>query len=79
MSHNRIRIICEAAVLMALAQILSYIKLYEFPNGGSIDCAMFRNEWLDLSTDGRSPLSGLPTWAVLYLAFLHLRNPSAGY
>ena len=40
MSHNRIRIICEAAVLMALAQILSYIKLYEFPNGGSIDCAM---------------------------------------
>ena len=40
MKHSRIRMICEAAVLMALAQILSYIKLYEFPNGGSIDCAM---------------------------------------
>lgn len=40
MKQNNIRIICEAAVLMALAQILSYIKLYEFPNGGSIDCAM---------------------------------------
>ena len=40
MKYSRIRMICEAAVLMALAQILSYIKLYEFPNGGSIDCAM---------------------------------------
>ena len=40
MKHSRIRMICEAAVLMALAQILSYIKRYEFPNGGSIDCAM---------------------------------------
>lgn len=40
MKHSSIRIICEAAILLALAQILSYIKLYEFPNGGSIDCAM---------------------------------------
>lgn len=35
-----IRIICEAAIMIALAQILSYIKLYRLPNGGSIDIAM---------------------------------------
>ena len=40
MKHSSTRIITEAAVLMALAQILSYIRLYEFPNGGSVDCAM---------------------------------------
>ena len=38
--HASIKLICEAAIMMALAQILSYIKLFEFPNGGSIDCAM---------------------------------------
>ena len=40
MNHSKTRLLCEAAVMMALAQILSYLKLYEFPNGGSIDCAM---------------------------------------
>ncbi len=40
MKNTKIRIICEAAVLIALAQILSYIRLYRFPNGGSVDCAM---------------------------------------
>ena len=40
MKKSNVRMICEAAVMMAMAQILSYIKLYEFPNGGSIDCAM---------------------------------------
>ena len=39
MRNQKIRMLCEAAVFLALAQILSYIKLYEFPNGGSIDCA----------------------------------------
>ncbi len=40
MKNNKTRMLCEAAVFIALAQILSYIKLYEFPNGGSVDCAM---------------------------------------
>lgn len=40
MKHAKVLMLCEAAVMMALAQILSYIKLYEFPNGGSVDCAM---------------------------------------
>lgn len=40
MKISKTRILCEAAMLIALAQILSYLKLYEFPNGGSVDCAM---------------------------------------
>ena len=40
MKHSKIQMLCEAAMMIALAQILSYVKLYEFPQGGSIDCAM---------------------------------------
>lgn len=40
MTRAQILRICEAAIFLAMAQILSYIKLYEFPNGGAIDCAM---------------------------------------
>jgi len=36
-----VRCICEAAVMVALAQVLSYIKLMELPNGGSLTPAMF--------------------------------------
>ena len=34
------RALCEGAILIALATILSLIKLYQMPSGGSIDCAM---------------------------------------
>ena len=40
MNHGKIKMLCEAAMMLALAQILSYVRLYEFPNGGSIDPAM---------------------------------------
>lgn len=40
MRNKKVRALCEAAIFIALAQILSYIKLYELPNGGSIDVAM---------------------------------------
>ncbi|MGE4277668.1 MAG: energy-coupled thiamine transporter ThiT [Lawsonibacter sp.] len=40
-SYLRVRMLCEGAVMVALAQILSYIKLAEAPNGGSITPAMF--------------------------------------
>ena len=33
--------LCEGALMVALAQILSYVKLSEAPNGGSITPAMF--------------------------------------
>ena len=40
MKNGKTRMLCEAAVLIALAQILSYVRFYRFPNGGSVDCAM---------------------------------------
>ena len=41
-AHFRIRALCEGAIMVALAQILSYIKLFpNMPNGGSITFAMF--------------------------------------
>jgi len=39
-SRRELRALCEGAVLVALAQILGYIKLFELPNGGSISLAM---------------------------------------
>ena len=38
---NATRMLCEGAIMVALAQILSYIKLMELPNGGSLTPAMF--------------------------------------
>ena len=40
-SHLRIRALCEGAIMLAIAQILSYVKLGEAANGGSITPAMF--------------------------------------
>jgi len=37
---SRIRILCEGAVMLALAQILSYIAPWRLPDGGSVDAAM---------------------------------------
>ena len=31
-SHMRVRALCEGAVLVAVAQILSYLKLWEMPS-----------------------------------------------
>ena len=41
-SHLHIRALCEGALMVSLAQILSFIKLFpNLPNGGSITFAMF--------------------------------------
>lgn len=40
-SHLRIRALCEGAILVAVAQVLSYLKFSDLPNGGSITLAMF--------------------------------------
>ena len=40
-SHLRLRALCEGAIMVALAQVLSYLKLFELPNGGSITVGMF--------------------------------------
>jgi len=39
-AHLALRALCEGAVMVALAQILGYLKLYELPQGGSITVGM---------------------------------------
>lgn len=39
-SHLKLRALCEGAVFVALAQAISYLKLYELPNGGSVSLGM---------------------------------------
>ena len=39
--HQSIRALTEGAILIAVAEILSFLPLYKFPWGGSIDLAMF--------------------------------------
>lgn len=38
--HYRLRALCEGAILIALAEILSFLPFYRFPWGGAIDLAM---------------------------------------
>ena len=40
-THLRIRALCEGAILVGLAFVLSFVKLYQLPNGGSLTPAMF--------------------------------------
>ena len=40
-THLHVRMLCEGAIMVALAQILSYLKLAQAPNGGSVTAAMF--------------------------------------
>ena len=40
-THLRVRALTEGAILVAVAQVLSYLKLFELPNGGSVTLAMF--------------------------------------
>ena len=40
-THLRVRALCEGAIFVALAFVLSFVKLFELPNGGSLTPAMF--------------------------------------
>ena len=40
-THIRVRALTEGAIFVALAFVLSFVKLYELPNGGSLTPAMF--------------------------------------
>ena len=40
-SHLRVRTLCEGAIMVALAQALSYLKFMQLPNGGSLTPAIF--------------------------------------
>ena len=53
-SHVRVRMLCEAAIFIAIAEILGYIKLFHMPQGGSVSLMMlpilvfaFRWGWKD--------------------------------
>ena len=39
-SKMKVRALCEGAIMLALAMVLNAIKLFQLPNGGSIDLAM---------------------------------------
>ena len=39
-SHTKLRSLTEGAILIALAEILSFLPLYKMPWGGSVDLAM---------------------------------------
>lgn len=39
-SRNRIRILCEGAMMIAIATVLSYIKFFNLPQGGAITLEM---------------------------------------
>jgi len=39
-NRMKLRALCEGAVFVALAQVLSYLKLFELPNGGSVTVGM---------------------------------------
>ena len=39
--HHRLITLCEGAIMIALAEILSFLPLYKLPWGGSVDLAMF--------------------------------------
>ena len=36
MKNTKTKMLCEAAIFIAMAEILSLIKLYQFPNSGSL-------------------------------------------
>lgn len=40
-SHYQLRALTEGAIMVAAAFVLSFVKLYELPNGGSLTPAMF--------------------------------------
>ena len=40
MSHKSVRRLCEGALMIAMAEILSFLPLYKLPWGGAIDLAM---------------------------------------
>ena len=39
-AHLKLRALCEGAVMVALAQILGYVKFFSLPNGGSVTVNM---------------------------------------
>lgn len=69
MKKNYTRMICEGAILVAMAQILAYIKLLELPNGGSLTPAMFPIIFFAVRWGTASGLMAGFTFGLLQLIF----------
>ena len=65
--RTRTRMLCEGAIMVALAQILSYIKIMELPNGGSLTPAMFPILLFAVRWGLKDGLLSIP---ILFLAYL---------
>ena len=63
------RMLCEGAILVAMAQILAYVKLIEFPNGGSLTPAMFPIIFFAVRWGTKSGLMAGFTFGLLQLMF----------
>ena len=67
LSHERVRMLTEGAVMVALAQVLSLLKLYELPQGGSITLDMIPIFLYCLRWGLRPGLTASAAYAILQL------------
>lgn len=66
-THFALRALCEGAVMVALAQILGYLKLYELPRAGLSPCPCFPSSSLPSAGDSRTDCSGSFVFGILQL------------
>lgn len=63
------RCLCEGAIFIALAQVLSYLKIYEMPQGGSVTVGMFPIVFFAFRWGLKSGLMASFTYGLLQLVF----------
>lgn len=68
-SKKSTRCLCEAALFVAVAQVLSYLKLYQLPYGGSVTPAMFPILFFSFRWGLKSGLMAAFTYGLLQLIF----------
>lgn len=67
--HLRIKALTEGAMMVALAQVLSFVKLMQLPNGGSLTPAMFPILFFAVRWGLRKGLMAGFTFGLLQLIF----------
>ncbi|WP_409967606.1 energy-coupled thiamine transporter ThiT [Bengtsoniella intestinalis] len=67
--HNTTRMLCEGAMMVAASQVLSFLKLYELPNGGSLTPAMLPIIVFSIRWGWRSGLMAGFAFGLLQLMF----------
>lgn len=66
---NKTRCLCEGAIFIAVAQVLSYIKLYELVNGGSVTACMFPMVFFSFRWGWKAGLKASFCFGLLQLMF----------